>query len=585
MMKWGLQDSNWIGLPPRKFSNGKTQIDVVNEILDEFESHNLVILKGVVGSGKSPMGIHVAGEMGKGIINVPLKQLQDQYAKDYEGRLRVVLDKGPLKINVVKGRDNFNCPYMVQRRRDVRCSSRELLCTVAIDKETPRHQIAKRCPFWSPVYPYKIDKLDCEKLEYDSIGGRQIFHRRKKGCGYYDQFEKYLQNDILVFNNAKWYFETLMGRKPQADIEVFDEADLFLDSLSLKTVLSLRKVDMLQKDAKIIKDSLANDDEGKGRRILRMADDFKKSFSGFLEKKKDNTPYDYDDDSDFILKALINLLKALDTDLSNDISLEMKRILEFQEMVSYYVSWYNPKIIFFIPQPEIILKEFLSKSAEKILFMSATIQSNDVLKNIFGLEDYGFVTGETKQPGKLYVRRVGGEKAVTHPNWKNDGFKKEYWKTLSRILENSKRPTLVQVHSFKYLPEDNRYPDIPSRKKVMENNQEEEIRSFIKGGKNLIFSTKTDRGVDLPDDTCRSIVLTKYPFPDLSDPVLRVMKKRMRDEPFWRYYRDIAKRELYQQIGRGIRSDSDWIEIWSPDMKVHEELRRFGAGLKNCQIE
>lgn len=362
------------------------------------------------------------------------------------------------------------------------------------------------------------------------------------------------------------------------DIEVFDEADLFLDSLTMKTVLSARKVDMLVKEAKTVRDSLASDDASKGDRILRIAEDFKRSFSGFLEKRNDNTPYDYDDEAGSVIHALTNLLKTLDTDLSNSILIEIKRILEYQDMVSYYISWYNPKVTFFIPQPEIILKEFLSNSAEKTLFMSATLQSNKVLKSIFGLDDFGFVAGETKQPGKLYVRRVGREKSVNHSNWKQGGFQEEYWRTLSKILVTSKRPTLVQVHSFKYLPDDNRYPDIPSRKSIKEDDQEESLKSFIRGGRSLIFSTKTDRGVDLPDDTCRSIVLTKYPFPDLNDPVLRVMRKRMSDVPFWNYYRDIAKREFYQQIGRGLRSEDDWLEVWSPDMKVHEELRKSGIG-------
>ncbi|MEE8358716.1 MAG: helicase C-terminal domain-containing protein, partial [Candidatus Hydrothermarchaeales archaeon] len=563
---------------PRRFSNGKTQMDVVDDVLEEFESHNIVLLKGVVGSGKSPMGIHVAGAMGRGLINVPLKPLQDQYKADYEGRLRVLVDGAPLRINVVKGRNNFRCPHMAGRGRHLWCSSKELLCTVALDRETPRYKIAKRCPYWSPVYPYKIDSLDCDILEFESIGGKQFFHRRREGCGYYDQFESYLKSDILVFNNAKWYFETIMRRKPKVDIEVFDEADLFLDSLTMKTVLSARKVDMLVKEAKTVRDSLASDDASKGDRILRIAEDFKRSFSGFLEKRNDNTPYDYDDEAGSVIHALTNLLKTLDTDLSNSILLEVKRILEYKDMVSYYISWYNPKVTFFIPQPEIILKEFLSNSAEKTLFMSATLQSSNVLKSIFGLDDFGFVAGETKQPGKLYVRRVGREKSVNHSNWKQKGFQEEYWRTLSKILVTSKRPTLVQVHSFKYLPDDNRYPDIPSRKSIKEDDQEESLKSFIRGGRSLIFSTKTDRGVDLPDDTCRSIVLTKYPFPDLNDPVLRVMRKRMSEVPFWNYYRDIAKREFYQQIGRGLRSEDDWLEVWSPDMKVHEELRKSGIG-------
>ena len=103
--------------------------------------------------------------------------------------------------------------------------------------------------------------------------------------------------------------------------------------------------------------------------------------------------------------------------------------------------------------------------------------------------------------------------------------------------------------------------------------QEEEIASFKRGDGEVLYSTKTDRGIDLPGATCRGIVIMKFPFPSLKDPLFTVMKKKLGDKSFWMYYRDIAKREFKQQVGRGLRDEDDWVELWSPDLKVLNEAR------------
>ena len=95
-MVWGLRNNNGEKLNPWKFSNGKNQEVVIDEILDSFDDNNLVFLKGSVGSGKSIIASTVCGAMGRGIINVPVKILQDQYKLDYEGRLNINLGKNPL---------------------------------------------------------------------------------------------------------------------------------------------------------------------------------------------------------------------------------------------------------------------------------------------------------------------------------------------------------------------------------------------------------------------------------------------------------------------------------------------------------
>ena len=71
-------------LKPIKFSNGKTQEDIVKEILDAIENGDkLIFVKGACGSGKSAIALNLARHFKKTSIVVPIKSLQEQYEKDY----------------------------------------------------------------------------------------------------------------------------------------------------------------------------------------------------------------------------------------------------------------------------------------------------------------------------------------------------------------------------------------------------------------------------------------------------------------------------------------------------------------------
>ena len=63
-------------MEPLKFSNGKTQEDVVNEVMDAIGAGNKIIfIKGVCGSGKSAMALNIAKNFKKSSIIVPIKSL------------------------------------------------------------------------------------------------------------------------------------------------------------------------------------------------------------------------------------------------------------------------------------------------------------------------------------------------------------------------------------------------------------------------------------------------------------------------------------------------------------------------------
>ena len=130
---WSLYEGEK-SLPPLVFSNGKSQADIVQEVLDAIKEGNKVIfIKGVCGTGKSAIALNLARILGKTSIVVPIKSLQEQYIKDYSGKkyllkpnLQFKIPDFPelknfkqsmqenerLKISSLIGRSNFKCKFL-----------------------------------------------------------------------------------------------------------------------------------------------------------------------------------------------------------------------------------------------------------------------------------------------------------------------------------------------------------------------------------------------------------------------------------------------------------------------------------------
>src|SRR3989344_3979961 len=87
---WSLYENKTF-LEPLKFSNGKSQEDVVKEVIEAHnQGYKLIFIKGVCGTGKSAIALNLAKHFGKTSIVVPVKSLQEQYIKDYTNKKYVL---------------------------------------------------------------------------------------------------------------------------------------------------------------------------------------------------------------------------------------------------------------------------------------------------------------------------------------------------------------------------------------------------------------------------------------------------------------------------------------------------------------
>ncbi len=644
---WNLYE-NEKPLEPLVFSNGKTQADIVKEVIDAInQGYKIIFIKGVCGSGKSAIALNLAKKLGKTSIVVPIKSLQEQYIKDYAGQKYVLKNEindnenkvhEKLKIASITGRQNFKCKFIEEfnnrfnfqsrkkeknmnldslfkgfdganeikiEKSDDSCDNNSIPCKIEIKEknieklkdyirenpsinigdfesvnEIKRMSIAPVCPYWSPVYSetFEIKKFkDSAKTNYMGLNNKKfVIYHRKDGCPYYGQYKLYADSDVIIFNSLKYLIETLMDRKPATELEIIDECDEFLDNFTIEERINLNKVLFYlnnlftsNEDEKIIIDDLIDIVNA-----IKISDKFKKIgnilelegtlIEELLEKVLENNLIDIigDDES--------NYLYHLD---------KVARIFHdfFDEtFVSIEKDENNMIISLVTTNLEKRFKEILEKN-KIFIMMSGTIHSENVLRNVFGIDNFKIVEAETKPLGELIKCRYGYELDCSYESFKKGKINREqYLKALSKCVSCAKPPTLVHINSFSDLPTDeekityNIY-NLPTRQEIRTEQQNDpfgkRISEFKKGKTNILFTTKCNRGIDFPGEMCNSIIITRFPYPDISSIFWKIFKKT-KPEYFMSFYMDKSKREILQRIYRGLRSQNDKVYLLSPDIRV-----------------
>ncbi len=606
-MKWSLYNKEQY-LEPFKFSNGKTQLDVVREVVEAINDGNKIIfIKGFCGTGKSIIALNIAKELGKTSIVVPVKGLQKQYQEDYTNKFHVKKDNNEnLKISVIFGRQNFQCSY----EEDEMADNIFLPCTIDVNykgneaklfeyikknpnvskddfrniKQIRRMSVAPACPHWSPVLPEEMyaDFDYEEKKEYQGVKGKYFLYQRGNKCSYYNQYQGYLNSDVLVFNSMKYELENMIGRKPKTEVEIIDECDEFLDNLSNEKMINLNllnsKLDFL----------ISNNTEFK---LLidanRLVMDIIKNSDSMIDKEEI-----------FLLKdtKIKNLMayffnyNIAHMIMNNEEDYMFNVYSAFESFKPYvdetYVVFSRSKkneiiVKLIMVNLERKLNEFIERN-KVFVMMSGTLHSKEVLEKIFGIKNYKIIEAEVKEIGVKNIVHTGKEREFTYQYLKKENSREEYLKLLSTCISSAEKPVLVHVNSFNDLPSEfecTKYEiyGIKTREELIKEQNEDKLGSLIQKFKekkmDVLYSTKCNRGVDFPGDTCNTIIFTKFPYPDRSSLFWKLLfriNKRYGDI----FYMDKSRREAVQRLYRGLRSDNDKVNVMSPDARVLEFFRK-----------
>ncbi len=626
---WNLYDKDKF-LEPLKFSNGKNQDDVVKEILNSIrEGRKIVFIKGMCGTGKSAIALNVAKELGKTSIVVPGKALQNQYKEDYENNKYLLKNNGErLKISIVTGRNNHKCRFLEEknapvfreernlrlneifvkkepgeRSKDNSADNPNLPCKIEIKdrnkkaimgyvrdnkainprnirdiKDVKRATIAPVCPYWSPVFPEKFEMNgknfeNAKKRSYTGLKGMKfIFYERKPGCRFYEQFNSFIDADVLVFNSLKYKLESSMNRKPETEAEIIDECDEFLDSFSNQRTINMDRLQnslkqifpehedtelLLRKMAKII-DEIRNDARIQhaifSKEIIQLKET---GIYGLFKLILENQDFIYEIDDESYLLDVAETARMFD-EFFDETYLTFSK--KDNNLIAEAVTTNLAKR----------LKEMMDKN-KVIIMMSGTIHSESILRSIFGLEKFKILEAETEQQGSVEVKRTGLEFDCKYPI----NNREKYLGALDKCVEVSKKPTLIHINSFYDLPDENEKKRLGLKntisreelKEIQKDKTGKNVREFKNKETDVLFSTKCTRGIDFPGEQCNSIVFTKYPNPDVKSSFWTILKKT-NPNYYWDFYKDKARRELLQRIYRGLRFKEDHVFLLSPDERV-----------------
>jgi Rad3-related DNA helicase len=143
---------------------------------------------------------------------------------------------------------------------------------------------------------------------------------------------------------------------------------------------------------------------------------------------------------------------------------------------------------------------------------------------------------------------------------------------------------LVHCHSKKILAAcKDRFRDRPrTRWYTTPKDREALVADYLATSGAVLFSVAMDRGLDLPDDACRVVVIVKVPFADLSDAQVAA-RKALPGGDAW--YDTMTIRSLVQASGRGMRHANDWAVTYILDASFRRFFQRHRPSFPSWWVD
>jgi len=129
---------------------------------------------------------------------------------------------------------------------------------------------------------------------------------------------------------------------------------------------------------------------------------------------------------------------------------------------------------------------------------------------------------------------------------------------LKKIMDKHPNDRIL-VHTVSYKVRDYLRRNIKSDRFIVHSTADRDkvLESFKKSTKPLVLlSPSMGRGVDLPDDECRVVVIAKVPYPDLGDPQVNRRVHGSKDGDDWYAHKTVST--IVQASGRACRSMDDY---------------------------
>ena len=219
-------------------------------------------------------------------------------------------------------------------------------------------------------------------------------------------------------------------------------------------------------------------------------------------------------------------------------------------------------------------ERFLWKHCRNVLGMSATIFTPKTVARNIGLEDYEY--SSLTSPFPVENRRIY---YCPTANLTKRTMNEELPKLLEGVINiiNKYPSNKILIHTVSYKVRDYLLENLPKGRITIHSREDrtDKLNEFKDSLEPLVMlSPSFDRGVNLPHDECRVIVICKIPYLDLGDAQI---KKRVLLPGGWEWYAVKAAQTLVQMSGRAVRSSTDHCDTYILD----KQFGRFSVRMMN----
>ena len=216
--------------------------------------------------------------------------------------------------------------------------------------------------------------------------------------------------------------------------------------------------------------------------------------------------------------------------------------------------------------------------AKKVLGMSATIlDARQVASNVgFAIDHRTYDYMQMASPFPKENRPVYYEPAANVINKQIDVALPMLAKAVQGIMD--KHPSdKILIHTVSYKVRDFLMKKLGRDRIVTHSTVDRTIvlSAFKTSDKPLVLlSPSMDRGVDLPEEECRVVIICKMPYPDLGDAQVNKRVHASADGDNWYAHKTVSS--VIQMAGRGVRSEKDFAATYILDRqfeRVYNEHR------------
>ncbi|MDD5229693.1 MAG: ATP-dependent DNA helicase [Candidatus Marinimicrobia bacterium] len=210
----------------------------------------------------------------------------------------------------------------------------------------------------------------------------------------------------------------------------------------------------------------------------------------------------------------------------------------------------------------------------RFLGMSGTILAPSVLARELGINQYDYKQIPSPFPTKhrpIYywpvtnMRKTSIDNGIALPNM---------LRALGKII-NKYPNTKMLIHAASYLVASAIEYEFGSNPRFITHNTDNRITQLDKFKESpeplFMVSPSFDRGVDLPDDQCRCVVICKIPYLNLGD---KQIAARIKAPGGDQWYVFKAIQTVMQMTGRGVRNKFDYCDTYILDAQFNSLLAR-----------